>query len=176
MKKIAVIAVACMCTLLLTMCNKKDNPASSPVSVRLKDAPAIQCQKARLEIKGVKLFVHGEWVSVPMNDTIIDILQLRDTSALIGTVNVGAGTISQIDITLGSADTVTVGGADFLLSLTTTDLIIAVNDTITANAGSGFTITIDINAGQSIFDNDTDGIHHNYQLNGTASCSFRRGR
>jgi len=173
MKRIAVMIVACMCALLLTMCNNKDNPATSSVAVRMKDAPSIECQKARLEIKGIRIFVNGQWETVPMNDTIIDILQLRDTSALMGILNVSSGTITQVDITFGDADTVRVGGADFLLTMSTTDLILHVNDTITPN--SLFTLLIDIKAAESIFDGDNDGIHHHFGFIGSASCGWRRG-
>jgi hypothetical protein len=174
MKKIAVLVVACMCALLLTMC-MKDKPitsGSSQVAVRLKDAPSGLCQNARLEIKGIKIFVNGAWVSVPMNDTILDILQLHDTSALMGTIHIGAGVVTKVDITLGSADTVTVNGVDYILTLTTTDIIIAVNDTLAPNGN--FTITIDINAAQSIWDADAGGTAPNYEMGGTATCGFRR--
>lgn len=177
MKRIAVIALiafACGGILFLSTC-KKENPASSSVSqlaVGIKDAPA-HCDRARIEIRGIRVYsLRDGWITIPMNDTILDILQLQDTSAILGVVNLEAGTITQVHVILGMNDTVTVGGIEYALDLTDSDLIVKVNDTLTSN--SSFTLVVDINAAQSIFDDGTGG-HHHYHLQGSASCIFRKG-
>ena len=177
MKKLRVITTitATLFTLLLCMCTKESsntNP-NSEMAVRIKDAPSVLCQKANIEIKGIQVFSSTQgWVTIPVRDTVVDILQLQDTSALLATVNLQPGVISQVRVTLGATDTVEVAGLQWVLNLTSTDFIIRVNDTVTANGA--FTLIVDINAAQSIWDDDNDGIHHHYSMSGSGTCDFRR--
>ncbi len=171
MKKITVIGAifACAVILFFSTCKKESSTGTSSMAVRLKDAPA-HCDKAKLEIKGIKVYSEKDgWITIPINDTIIDILQLQDTSALLGIINIDAGTITQVQVILGGQDSVTIDGYTYVLALMGDSLTIKVNDTIAPN--SSFTLTIDINAAQSIFD---DGDHHHFHLDGSASCAFRK--
>jgi hypothetical protein len=178
MKKISLIniAVACVCSFFLCTCSKAPGSGSpddlnANVAMRVKDAPTALCQNARIEIKGIKVFTSGQgWVSVPMNDTIMDILQLQDTSALMGNLHLNIGTISQVQVTLGTDDTVTVGGINFLLTVTATTFTVPVNFALTASGN--FVLVLDINAAQSIWDADNDGIHHNYNMTSSGTCTF----
>lgn len=174
MKKIAVIMMMPVLAgmLFISGCKKiSSTTGNSQLAVRLKDAPA-HCDKARLEIKGIRVFLnHGGWITIPINDTTLDILQLQDTSALLGVVNIDAGTITKVQVLLGSDDSVTIGGISYALDLTDSDFIISVNDTLIPNGS--FTLVVDINAAESIFDDGGEG-HHHFWMNGQGNCFFRR--
>lgn len=178
MKKLRLItAIAAIAfTLLLTMCSRSPSSnANSQMAVRIKDAPSFLCQKADIEIKGIQVYSSTQgWVTIPVRDTIMDILQLHDTSALLAMVNLDPGVITQVRVTLGLTDSIEVDGIDWVLNLTSSDFIIRVNDTVTANGA--FTLIVDINAAESIWDDDNDGVHHHFSMNGSGACDFRRER
>ena len=172
--KIMILAVmACAGSLLLTMCGKDTNANNytSEMAVRVKDAPMLHCDRIRLEIKGIKVYSSTQgWINIPVNDTVIDILQLQDTSALLSTIHLNAGIITQVVVTLGARDTVTIAGLDFVLDLVSTDIVTNVNNTVPINGVT--TLVIDIQAPQSISDDDDGSGHHHYRLHGAATCDF----
>ena len=157
MKKITIIAIALFGLLLFNGC-KKDNNASN-VAVRLKDAPA-NWDKVNLEIKGVQLRgSSGEWITVPMNTRVIDILQLRDSSVLLGNVHMPVGTISEIKLMVGTQNTITIGNLTFTISIDLADeddLVLQVHETV--GASGTFVLVVDLDAANSVLD-DGDGQH-----------------
>jgi len=170
MKKIAALMVAFSCiiiALLFSTCKKDGSVAGqSKVNVRLKDAPA-HCDKMKVHVKGFKIRLeNGQTLTFPINDTIVDILQLQDTSLLLSTVNIPAGTITEVSIILGSQDTVTIGGVDYVLSLSafdSSDYVLKINSPTLP--GKTYTIIIDLNANNSLMDDGDDGYgHHRWGL------------
>jgi hypothetical protein len=173
MKKITVmlVAFACLTVLLLSTCKKETANGNSTVAVRLQDAPG-HWDRCMVEVRGIRLFssVNG-WITIPISDTVIDILQLQDTSVLLGMVNLNAGTITEADLLLGVHDSITIGGATFVVSFLagdSDDVAIKVNDTILP--GGSFTLVLDLNAAQSFYQGDDGGWH----MHGHMGQFFRR--
>jgi hypothetical protein len=170
MKRVMSVIVAIACAGLLWLGSCKKGGTTSRVNVMLKDAPA-HYEKVKLQISGIQLFIDetGNWVTVPFNDGIIDILQFRDTSLFIGSVNVPLGTISQVRLILGQNNTVVIGGFEFplmLLSGLDDGLTIKVHEKITPGI---FKLVVDFDAAQSIFD---DGDGHHFHIKGVLHEGF----
>ena len=159
MKKITVmlVAFACFALLFFSTCKKETTNGNSALAVRLKDAPG-HWDRCMMEIRGIRLHSSTSgWITIPINDTILDILQLQDTSVLLGTINVQAGTITEADLLLGIHDSITIGGQTFVISTLTgdsDDVAISVSDTLLP--GGNFTLVLDLNAANSFYQ-DGDG-------------------
>jgi len=168
MKKITAILVAFACVgiLLFSTCTKSDltsgGPSSSQVAVRLKDAPSAMCEHVWMHIRGfrIRTFHHG-LITIPVNDTTVDILQLKDSSLLIGMVNIPADTITEISLMLGTDDSVTIGGVNYVLSdnFNNDSDLVSLQIQETAAPGKTYTFIIDLDASQSIF---VDDKHHGW--------------
>lgn len=179
MKKITalVVAFACISIAVLFSTCKKDGSTSaqlqSSVAVRLKDAPG-HYDHVRLRLHGFRLFLaNGQVITIPINDTTVDILELQDTSLLLSTVNIPAGTISEVSLLIDSIDTVTIGGVDFALKIDprdSSDFILKIS--VPTAAGKSYTIVVDLDAANSIFgDNQHYGL---YWLRPYLNGSWRR--
>jgi len=173
MKKLIVMlgVFACLSVVLLYSCKKDTAAGNSALAVRLKDAPG-HWDRCMMEIRGVRLHTStGGIITIPVNDTILDILQLQDTSVLLGLVNLQAGTITEADLLLGMRDSITIGGETFVISTLSgdsDDVVIHVSDTILP--GANFTLVLDLNAGQSV-GQDADG---HWRMHGVLGQFFRR--
>ena len=174
MKKITgmLVVFACLTALLFSACRKDTtSTGNSALAVRLKDAPA-NWGRCMVDVRGIRLHSTTDgWITIPINDTIIDILQLRDTSALLGMVNLHAGVITEVHLLLGVRDSITIGGATFVVSVVpgdSDDIAIQVRDSILPSAN--FTLVLDLNAANS-FGADNDGHWH---MHGNMSGAFRR--
>jgi hypothetical protein len=160
MKKITVIMIACMMGLLLFDGCKKDNVPgnTSRVAVRLKDAPA-DWETVNIDIRGIQLHTaNGNWIPVPMNGRVINILELRDTSMLMGVINMPLGTIKEVKLDVGTTNTLSIGGVLFNITFSAEDvnqLIVGVNQAVVA--GGTFVVLLDLDAAESILD---DGFGH----------------
>jgi hypothetical protein len=171
MKKITMLSAGCMLALLLfSTCSKQQD---SRVAVRLKDAPAA-FDKLEIQVKSIQLHNdRGEWVTVPMDTRIINILELKDTSMLLGVTSMPIGKITEVKLVLGRTNTITIGGQTISLVIREQDkanLIVKVNERVT---GTGtLVILVDLDGAQSIIQGEEGGFflnahivctsHHNY--------------
>ncbi len=167
---IALFVVSIILELWLAGCKKEAATGKVPVAVMLKDAPA-HCEHVRLRVSAIMLHsdVDG-WVTIPFNDSLIDILQFSDTSILIGTVNMPFGTIDSAKLVLGNNNSITIAGTDFPLVLPDEDhdgIVIALNEHITPGHHH-FKLVIDFDALASIIE---DGGGH-YHIHGVCHHSF----
>ena len=175
MKKITAMLVAFVCLgmLLLSTCKKETTHGTSALAVRLKDAPA-GWDRCMVELRGLRL--HSErdgWITIPISDTVIDILKLQDTSLLLSTINLNAGTINQVDLMLGMRDSITIGDATFFVSTLAGDSDdVAINVSDTLIPGGSFTMVLDLNAAECVRD---DGGGH-FHWHGVIGHSFGRDR
>ncbi|MFM6975235.1 MAG: DUF4382 domain-containing protein [Sphingobacteriaceae bacterium] len=100
----------------------KDNNKNATLKVRLTDAPA-DYQQVLLDIQDVQIHAsanenEGAWVSLPIKKGIYNLLDFRNgLDTLLATVELPAGTISQMRVVLGSANQLKVN--DQLKDLTT---------------------------------------------------------
>ncbi len=173
MKKLTIILIvfACLTTVLLSTCKKETTNGTSTLAVRLKDAPA-SWERCMVHVKGVRLHSSTEgWITIPINDTLIDILKLQDTSVFLGSVNLHGGTITEVHLMLGQNNSITIGGVTFVVSVLPgdgDDIMIKVSDALVAGANS--TLVLDLDAAESFRFGD-DGRWH---MHGFLNHFFRR--
>lgn len=151
MKNIKLI-LACSITLLMSSCSK-DSTNDAEISVFLQDAPAAY-EKIKIEIKGVSIYSQsaGQWVNLTVNNGNFDILTLDGNhQAFLGKIKLAGGTISQMQLIVGSNNTITVNGIDYPIVLDASDLDkLKVKIDNTVNNGSAYKLTIDFKAAESI--------------------------
>ncbi len=155
MKKITLIVT--VFTLLIFSACKKDEETNADVSVYLQDAPAASYEKIKIELKGVSVYsqTSGSWVTLTVDNGIFDLLTLDSLhQAFLGKIKISGGDISDLQLTIGSQNTVTVSGIDYPLVLDESDLDklkVKISDNV--NGGSSYKLTIDFKASESIDNN-----------------------
>ncbi len=152
MKKLILLAV--LFIVIVSVSCKKDNVDDAEVSVFLQDAPALSYDKIKIELKGVSIYSQtaGSWVSLNVTNGVFDLLTLNSTNqAFLGKIKLVGGNISQLQLSIGNQNTVTVGGINYPLVLDSTDfdkLKVKIDNNI--NGGGSYKLTIDFKAQESI--------------------------
>ena len=142
--------------LVVSSC-KKDVETKAEVSVYLQDAPAASYEKIKIELKGVSVYsqASGSWVTLTVDNGIFDLLTLDSLhQAFLGKIKISGGDISDLQLTIGSQNTVTVSGIDYPLVLDESDLDklkVKISDSV--SGGSSYKLTIDFKASESIDNN-----------------------
>jgi hypothetical protein len=148
---LSMIIIACA-AVIFTSCKKEEGTAT--VRVQLTDTPATY-DAVHVEVIGAEVHTNTEgWMSAQVHDSIYDLLQLDSANALLGSLVIPAGTVSQVRLILGSHNTVTVNSVEYPLSLSSQDesgLKLNIHQDLPAN--STYTLTLDFNAAQSVIDN-----------------------
>jgi len=141
-----------MCVVLsIFACGKEDDPEAK-LTVLLKDAPG-DFQQVNIEVVEVRVHSSAEgWVTVPVNDSIYDLLLLSDSAnAVLGLTALSASNISQIRLIIGAQNTVMVDSVIHPLAMSSQDesgLKLNVNQTLAS--GGVYTLTIDFDANASV--------------------------
>ena len=169
MKFLKLTSLFCLLAFALTTCRKEDT-ATSPVTFKLKDLPATY-QEVNIEVIEVQVHSNvGGWASLNVVDSIYDLLTLQNNAnAVLGTLQVPSGTVSQVRLVLGSQNTVKVNNVVYPLSLSSQDesgLKLNVHQTLVAN--NPYTLVLDFDAAQSVHDNGNG----TYKLKPVMSASF----
>ncbi len=155
MKKLKVTAwtvlIACGIIFLINACSK-DEDGQSTINVSMIDAPG-DFQQVNVEVIDVQLHTTSDgWQSIPVTDSIYDLLLLRDSAnAALGTIVLPASKLSQIRLILGTQNTVMVDSVIHPLALSSQDetgLKLNVNQTLVA--GAVYNLVIDFDADQSV--------------------------
>ncbi len=137
-------------------CNK-DSVQLSEMSVYLQDAPAPSYEKIKIEVKGVSVYsqAFGSWVTLTVNNGVFDLLTLDSLhQAFLGKIKLSGGDISQVQLLVGSNNSVTVNGIDYPLLLDSSDLDkLKIKIDNVSNNGSFYKMTIDFKASESIDSN-----------------------
>ena len=155
MKKITMIIAVVSC-LILSSC-KKESVSTAEMFVYLQDAPATSYEKIKIELKGVSVYsqASGSWVTLTVNNGFFDLLTLDSLhQAFLGKIKISGGNISQLQLIIGSQNTVTVAGISHPLVLDSADfdkLKVKIDNNI--NNGTSYKLTIDFKASESIDDN-----------------------
>lgn len=149
---------------------KKEPTGFSPVTFKLKDAPATY-QEVNIEVIEVQIHCNnGGWTSLDVADSIYDLLLLQNNAtAVLGTLQVPVGTVSQVRLILGSQNTVKINNVVYPLTLSSQDesgLKLSIHQTLIAN--NPYTLVLDFDAMQSINDNGNG----TYKLKPVMSASF----
>lgn len=152
MKTIKMILAIITC-LVISSC-KKDEVTTADMSVYLQDAPASSYEKIKIELKGVSVYSNtsGSWVTLTVNNGIFDLLTLDSLhQAFLGKIKLSGGDISQLQLIIGSQNTVTVAGISHPLVLDSSDLDkLKVKIDNNVHGGSSYKLTIDFKASESI--------------------------
>lgn len=140
-------------SIIFNSCKKEDGTAT--VIVHLTDTPGVY-DAVHVEVIGVEVHTNTEgWMTVPVNDSIYDLLQLQDSAnAVLGSLVIPTGTLSQIRLILGSHNTVTVNSVVYPLSLSSQDesgLKLSIHQELSDDAT--YTLVMDFDAFQSVIDN-----------------------
>ena len=155
MKKITLI-VAIFACLVISSC-KKDEVTTADMSVYLQDAPAASYEKIKIELKGVSVYsqASGSWVTLTVDNGVFDLLTLDSLhQAFLGKLKISGGNISDLQLIIGSQNTVTIAGINYPLILDSLDLDkLKVKISNNVNGGTSYKLTIDFKASESIDDN-----------------------
>jgi hypothetical protein len=147
--KIFILAIAV--STLWTAC-KKDNAGTTPVTVRLTDAPG-NFQQVNVDITGIEFTIDNE-ATANLNITagIYNLLDLTNgINVLIASDNVPSGKLSQVRLILGANNSVKVNNVVYPLSTPSamqSGLKLNVNSTLTS--GVEYNLLLDFDASQSI--------------------------
>ena len=156
MKNIKLIVALFSCLIVLSSC-KKDAESSAEMEVYLQDAPASGLEKIKIHVKGVSIYsqASGSWVSLTVNNGLFDLLTLDSTNqAFLGKIKLKGGTIDQLQLVIGSDNSVVVNGISHPLVLDASDLDkLKVKINYKLNGGSFYKLTIDFKASESIDEN-----------------------
>jgi hypothetical protein len=94
-------------------------------------------------------------MTVPVTDSIYDLLQLQDSAnAMLGSLVIPTGTLSQVRLILGSHNTVTVNSVVYPLLLSSQDesgLKLNIHQELSDDAT--YNLVLDFDAAQSVIDN-----------------------
>ena len=155
MKKI-ILFVAIIGYILISSC-KKDEATTGEMSVYLQDAPAASYEKIKIHLKGVSVYSQssGTWVTLTVDNGVFDLLTLDSMhQAFLGKIKLSEGDISDLQLIIGSQNTVTVSGIDYPLVLDESDLDkLKVKISSHVNGGTSYKLTIDFKAYESIDSN-----------------------
>ncbi len=151
---------------------KKEETGTATLIVNLTDTPATY-DAVHVEVIGVEVHANtnGGWMSVPVTDTIYDLLQLQDSAnAVLGSLVIPSGTLSQVRLILGTHNTVTVSNVVYPLSLSSQDesgLKLNIHQELPAN--TVYRLVLDFNAAQSVINNGNG----TYKLKPVITASFQ---
>ena len=154
---------------LISSCHK-DEQETAQLIVLLTDAPATY-DKVNVEIIGIDIHTNlFGWTSVNVPDSIYDLLTLQDSAnAVLDTISIAAGKISQIRLLLGNQNSVTVSGTVYPLELSSQDetgLKLNIHQSI--SAGQSYTLLLDFDADKSVIQEGNGS----YRLKPVISASF----
>lgn len=140
-------------SVIFNACRKEEGTAT--VIVHLTDTP-VAYDAVHVEVIGVEVHTNTEgWMTVPVSDSIYDLLQLQDSAnAVLGSLVIPVGTLSQIRLILGDQNTVTVNSVVYPLSLSSQDesgLKLNIHQQLSDN--TVYTLVLDFDAAQSVKDN-----------------------
>src|SRR5258705_1731937 len=140
-------------SVIFNACKKEEGTAT--VIVHLTDPPATY-DAIHVEVIGVEIHTNTEgWMAVTVTDSIYDLLQLQDSAnAVLGSLVVPTGILSQIRLILASHNTVTVNNVAYPLSLSSQDesgLKLNLHQELSDN--STYRLVLDFDAAQSVIDN-----------------------
>ena len=149
---------------------KKEPSGFSTVTFKLKDAPAAY-QEVNVEVVEVQIHSNiGGWTSLDVADSIYDLLLLQNNAnAVLGTLQVPSGTVSQVRLILGSQNSVKINNVVYPLTLSSEDesgLKLNIHQMLIAN--NPYTLVLDFDAMQSINVNGNG----TYKLKPVLSASF----
>ena len=169
MKKLCLFSIISILVVSINSC-KKDNSGNATLTVKLKDLTA-NYQEVNVEV--IEIQIHSNvngWESLNINDSIFDLLLLQNNAnAVLGSLLIPAGTVSQVRLILGTQNTVKISNVSYPLEMTSEDesgLKLNIHQDLLAN--QSYTLMIDFDAGQSVKDmgNDT------YKLKPVLNASF----
>jgi len=136
----------------INACSKDEEQGSAKVNLLLKDAPG-DFQQVNVEVIEVQLHTtSGGWQTIPVNDSIYDLLLLQDSAnAVLGIATLPASKLSQLRLILGTQNTVMVDSVIHPLLLSSQDesgLKINIDQTLVPNGI--YTLMIDFDAEASV--------------------------
>ena len=136
----------------INACSKDEEEGTATVNLLLKDAPG-DFQQVNVEVIEVQLHTtSGGWQTIPVNDSIYDLLLLSDSAnAVLGTGSLPASKLTQMRLILGTQNTVMVDSVIYPLALSSQDetgLKININQTL--NSGGVYTLLMDFDAQASV--------------------------
>ena len=138
--------------IIFSACKKE---GTSTLIVHLTDTPAAY-EAVHVEVIGVEVHTNTDgWMTVPVTDTIYDLLLLQDSAnAVLGSLVIPSGTLSQVRLILGDQNTVTVNSVVYPLSLSSQDESgLKLNIHQELSASTTYTLVLDFDASQSVIDN-----------------------
>ena len=161
MKKLGIyILLLAAMPMLMISCKKTSKSQASNVQFKLTDAPA-NFDALNIDITGIMVHTQADgWVTLSSSLGVINILNyVNGSSTLIAQGNFQAGTIDQVQLILGSSNSVVINGVSHSLS-TTGSLQSALNLNLNSQLQSGgtYTWTIDFDAAQSVTTSASGGL------------------
>lgn len=149
--------------MLMNACQEKESDQHAVLQVMLTDAPA-DYEEVLIDIRDVQIHVsdvegEGEWISLQVNQGIYNLLDFRNgMDTLLATLELPAGSISQMRLVLGEHNQVKTGGAFHDLktpSAQQSGLKFSIHAHLTA--GIVYKLWVDFDAARSIVETGNDG-------------------
>lgn len=151
---IAAVAAAITTTAITTSCKKK-SPESGYMTVSMTDAPA-DFVKVNVDVVGFEIHHEiGGWISLPINQGIYNLLDLRNNVSVIlaNQVNIPIGKVNQIRLILGANNSLQDSTTTYPLTIPSgseTGLKINIDEVIMSN--QNLDLLVDFDAAASIVD------------------------
>lgn len=164
MKKSLLLSMLVVFSLtILSGCKKADNNEKAVLQVLLTDAPA-EYDQVLIDIRDVQIHRSsdendGEWISLDVNSGIYNLLDFRNgMDTLLATIELPAGEISQMRLTLGEDNQLKIG-EEFYELMTPSAQQSGLKFNINANLAGGITykLWIDFDAARSIVEKGNGG-------------------
>ncbi len=152
-------------------CGKTENEYSQ-LSIFLTDAPAAY-DSVLIDVKSVEVHTNnGGWISLPTNQGIYDLLQLRNNvdTLLVPVQQIPAGKVSQVRLILGSGNRIVDGGNSYPLVIPSGEesgLKLNIHRTLQPN--TSYILLLDFDAAQSVHQTGNG----QYKLKPVIKANFR---
>lgn len=152
MKKLKfMIMILAVVPLLITGCKKDLKNTASNVQFKMTDAPA-HFDALNIDIQGIQAHTQaGGWVSLQSSLGVTNILNYTNGNAtLVAEGSFPAGIMDQVNLVLGSNNSVVVNGTTYALSAAAVQSGLNISLHNQLQAGSNYVWTIDFDAAQSV--------------------------
>lgn len=155
--KAGIILLAAMPIMVLTGCKKDAQQDAAKVNFNLTDAPG-EFDALNIDVQGVMVHTQASgWVTIHSNMGVINILDyVNGQTTLIASADLPEGSIDQIQLMLGTNNTVEVNGNTYSVTMPSQlqgGLTLSFNHQL--HAGATYNYTIDFDAAQSVNINGT---------------------
>jgi hypothetical protein len=124
--------------------------ARGTLAVRLADAPDPSISALNITVNRVEANIDGQWVSIPVSETTVDLLDLVQNDILLASGSVPTGTYNQVRVFVTNATVTDADGTHDVTIPSAEQTGIKLNVNYTINANEVTALLLDFNVGKSL--------------------------